>query len=664
MGSGDTVMKSGHHRDALAQREGIIAVEMEGAGVWRHGPSIVIKGVCDYADNHKRKGWQGYAAATAAACAKTFLMEWTPERKPSSSANEPRTNQHFLVPRRRAKDFFGREDELNKIASCFGDESDQPRILVLHAMGGQGKSQIALEYCQRTRHTYGGVFWVNGSSTSTTTQSLVRIAQELNASAAAALPDDDARVAFALRTLERWEHRWLMVFDNCDDAATFSEVERFMPQVGRGNILFTSWHRDLEELGDIIEVPPMPPKPGVTLLLHRYHGINIEDYMSEGTAIVNRLGGLALAIDQASAYMQYTRLPLNQLSTFLPQYNARREKVLQHTTRNFWKYMKISHPNERQTAINAFTTWEMSFQQLLEAWEERDSVAHFLTLSAFLGPTLVNESLFPFHWALSEPPPTWMCVFTGPSPEGATEEGLPSGVKRDTVARDNAMSNLSQAHQRTSFGDPRESWNADHFWQLIYQASQISLLPSISPVTESAGASFLLHPLIHDWLQLRLAPRERQTYTREAVDVIASSIRISTTRDSDAPVKLALLLHMDAVLASDNEFFHDEHRLGRDISTCDDAHWFASFYRDQGRYDASFSLRRVEMETRERVLGKEHSDTLSSMGNLATVLRDQGQHAEAEQIYRVVVEAGERVLGREHPDTLTSMNNLATVLND
>jgi len=85
MGSGDTVMKSGSHRDALARNEGIVAVEMEGAGMWRHGPSIIIKGVYDYADSHKRKGWQRYAAATAAACMKAFLMEWTPEEKKSSS---------------------------------------------------------------------------------------------------------------------------------------------------------------------------------------------------------------------------------------------------------------------------------------------------------------------------------------------------------------------------------------------------------------------------------------------------------------------------------------------------------------------------------------------------------------------------------------------------
>jgi len=46
------------------------------------------------------------------------------------------------------------------------------------------------------------------------------------------------------------------------------------------------------------------------------------------------------------------------------------------------------------------------------------------------------------------------------------------------------------------------------------------------------------------------------------------------------------------------------------------------------------------------------------------VLRDQGKYLEAEQMYREVVEVRERVQGKEHPDTLTSMNNLATVLSD
>ena len=74
--SGDLVMKSGSHRDEVASREEVIAFEMEGAGVWDNFPTIVIKAVCDYADSHKNKRWQGYAAAAAAACTKALLKEW------------------------------------------------------------------------------------------------------------------------------------------------------------------------------------------------------------------------------------------------------------------------------------------------------------------------------------------------------------------------------------------------------------------------------------------------------------------------------------------------------------------------------------------------------------------------------------------------------------
>ncbi|GLA60118.1 hypothetical protein AtubIFM54640_011549 [Aspergillus tubingensis] len=75
--SGDTVMKSGQDRDLIAERHNVIAFEMEGAGVWDNLPCLVVKGVCDYADSHKNKVWQRYAAATGAACMKALVDEWS-----------------------------------------------------------------------------------------------------------------------------------------------------------------------------------------------------------------------------------------------------------------------------------------------------------------------------------------------------------------------------------------------------------------------------------------------------------------------------------------------------------------------------------------------------------------------------------------------------------
>ncbi|KAF7558138.1 hypothetical protein G7Z17_g6 [Cylindrodendrum hubeiense] len=71
--SGDQVMKSAEHRDEIAKKFGVMAFEMEGVGVWGQAPCIIVKGVCDYADSHKDKVWQPFAAATAASVARALV---------------------------------------------------------------------------------------------------------------------------------------------------------------------------------------------------------------------------------------------------------------------------------------------------------------------------------------------------------------------------------------------------------------------------------------------------------------------------------------------------------------------------------------------------------------------------------------------------------------
>lgn len=74
--SGDQVILDAVFRDQSSRETGAIAFEMEGAGVWDNFPTIIIKGVCDYADSHKNKSWQSYAAAVAAASMKAFMSQW------------------------------------------------------------------------------------------------------------------------------------------------------------------------------------------------------------------------------------------------------------------------------------------------------------------------------------------------------------------------------------------------------------------------------------------------------------------------------------------------------------------------------------------------------------------------------------------------------------
>ena len=73
IGSANEVIKDSETRDKLRKDLGILCVEMEAAGLLDELSCLVIRGICDYADSHKNKWWQPYAAATAAAYAKELL---------------------------------------------------------------------------------------------------------------------------------------------------------------------------------------------------------------------------------------------------------------------------------------------------------------------------------------------------------------------------------------------------------------------------------------------------------------------------------------------------------------------------------------------------------------------------------------------------------------
>jgi len=73
--SGNQVMRDGTTRDKISSEFGeVLCFEMEAAGLMNTFPCLVIRGICDYADSHKNKKWQPYAAGTAAAYAKELLL--------------------------------------------------------------------------------------------------------------------------------------------------------------------------------------------------------------------------------------------------------------------------------------------------------------------------------------------------------------------------------------------------------------------------------------------------------------------------------------------------------------------------------------------------------------------------------------------------------------
>ncbi|EDN02548.1 predicted protein [Histoplasma mississippiense (nom. inval.)] len=85
IGSSNLVFKDGITRNKLYDELGIICVEIEAAGLIDEFPCLVIRSISNYADSHKNKQWQPYAAATAAAYMKELL-----ETIPSSEVYKAR----------------------------------------------------------------------------------------------------------------------------------------------------------------------------------------------------------------------------------------------------------------------------------------------------------------------------------------------------------------------------------------------------------------------------------------------------------------------------------------------------------------------------------------------------------------------------------------------
>ncbi|RKK20896.1 hypothetical protein BFJ65_g7588 [Fusarium oxysporum f. sp. cepae] len=83
-----------------------------------------------------------------------------------------------------------------------------------------------------------------------------------------------------------------------------------------------------------------------------------------------------------------------------------------------------------------------------------------------------------------------------------------------------------------------------------------------------------------------------------------------------------------------------------------------------GKYRVAEDLSKKAVNTRTKMLGEEHLDTLTSMANLASTYCNQGRWKEAEELEMDVMVITERVLGKEHPLTLTCMGNLASTYGD
>ena len=222
----------------------------------------------------------------------------------------------------------------------------------------------------------------------------------------------------------------------------------------QGHILLTSRNRALDRLGSLMEIPVLSVDEGISLLLRGYTQNDIKNHIGIASSIVDRLGGLALAIDQASAYIRYKHIPLHQLDELLVIYDKRREKILSHTPAICWEYgtMQIHGEEERNKVITAFTTWEISLDQLQnDTAMENYEIIHFLTLSAFFNPAKIEEAFFSNYWGKQSYQAECLCVLSTRADSGDEEQ---------YDSKDNDRNDPLDFK-------PYAIWDSDLFWDLL-----------------------------------------------------------------------------------------------------------------------------------------------------------------------------------------------------
>lgn len=148
-----------------------------------------------------------------------------------------------------------------------------------------------------------------------------------------------------------------MVFDNFGQPDKFQRIADFFPQGETGSIIVTRRHGDSERLGTPIRLTIMTEDEGLELLLRQSRLEETEENVITGKPVIQRLGYLPLAIDQAGAYISVRKLALK---LFVKHYEDRREAVLKHTP-SLWEYRRRMDEYTDEISLSAFTTWELSF---------------------------------------------------------------------------------------------------------------------------------------------------------------------------------------------------------------------------------------------------------------------------------------------------------------
>lgn len=534
------------------------------------------------------------------------------------------------VPLARNPFFTGREELLARLHTQLraGQISALSQPQAISGLGGIGKTQLAIEYAYQFRQEYQAVLWARAESTEALTSSYLTLATLLK------LPERNAQEQdITIQAVKVWlqtHQGWLLVLDNADEP---DELTSFLPPIVGGHLLLTTRATALRRLGiaQPIEISLFSVEQGALFLLHRA-GLLAPDAPLEQISLSEQerarqlsreLGGLPLALDQAGAYLEATKISLETYQSIYQQ----------HTMELLNERRGQDHPNP------VATTWALSFQRVEE---KSAAAADLLRVCAFLAPDAIGEEIL--SEGAEELGPVLAPVATNAYLLGQAIETLRaySLLERDPVTRTLAVHRLVQSIVRAAL--PVE---IQRVWMQHVVLAVNATFPFIEMENWPVCERLLPHALLcASWIaQTQMASSEAARLLNQTAAYLKNRARYEEAE----PLLQRALAIQEKVLGPE----HPNTALGLNN--------LAYLYNDQGKYTEAEPLLQRALAIYEQALGPEHPDTATSLNNLAYLYYSQGKHTEAETLYQRALAIRERVLGPEHPDTAQSVNNLALI---
>ncbi len=283
----------------------------------------------------------------------------------------------FFIPTASLRDkFIGREEDLQNLHDRLTGLDGTMIALAVQGIGGQGKTQLSVEYAYRYREHYTTVIWISADSPTQLENSIAELCEVHKLDLPEkGNPEVEVRISGALRWL-RDHSNWLLVLDNVDgDEAKNAVLKRFQG-VG-GKIIITCQPPSFGGRVATFELAKLSLAASETLLREcsPNRAASASDENIDCNEIAKELDGMAFALKLAAAFINTRRISFAQ---YLVEW------------RGAGKQEMLTWQNVREIgyALSVATTWRLSFDRL------SNDGRNMLIAIAFLAPNPLPDVLW------------------------------------------------------------------------------------------------------------------------------------------------------------------------------------------------------------------------------------------------------------------------------